>query len=103
MLKVVTCAAAALALGSFAAPAIAGPQTIAVDYTDLDLTTVEDVEILRDRIELAVQRVCRTQNYRAGMVSTRRCHGELMTEAMEQVDHLVEVAIAEGNAQLAAR
>jgi UrcA family protein len=88
-------AAAAMA---FATPTLAGSLTgpdVAVQYSDLDIDTVDGATQLLTRIKVAADRVCAPLDHGdlASRAKQDQCHLKLTAAAVSKVDHPVLAAV----------
>jgi UrcA family protein len=91
--SIATILAAAAIAGSFAAPAVAADETVSVTvaYADLDVADPAGADVLTQRIDTAVEKVCHRPDMRdlKGMVAWEECKSDALAGAMEQLS-LVE-------------
>ena len=80
-------AAAAFALSP--ATAIAGPNDLAIDYSDLDLSQKDDIRKLEKRVAKAAEKHCDAAHPRTGSriipSANRQCARQFREAAMEQL------------------
>ena len=79
-------ALAAFAIAGVSAPAAAETVTIAVDYSDLDLTDAEDLATLDTRVRVAANQACtrRFAKFAASSVDSF-CRSDLIVAAREEI------------------
>lgn len=90
-LRVSVLTAAAAALVSIAAPAIADsnqPRSVVVNFDELDLTTSQGATKLYARLRFAARQVCAPLEGRAlrQRAAFNECYAEALTDAVEQVN-----------------
>ena len=86
---IVTVLAAAALAGGFATPALAADETVSVvvPYADLDVADPAGADVLTQRIDSAVEKVCNRPDMRdlKAMVAFEECKSEALAGAMEQL------------------
>lgn len=87
---------AALALGTVAAPAMAGETHLKVVYSDLNLNTVAGQETLERRIDAAAKKACGYDEIRTGTRmqnrEVTRCYRQAKKQATTQMASVVSDA-----------
>lgn len=87
--------AAALGFAAFSAPAFASDTvTVAVPYSDLDLTSTAGQDALETRISSAIRAVCAKPDIRnlKGMTAWTRCRTDARESAESQIERSFELA-----------
>ena len=86
---IVTVLAAAALAGGFATPALAADETVSVvvPYADLDVANPAGADVLTQRIDSAVEKVCHRPDIRdlKAMVAWEECKADALAGAMEQL------------------
>ena len=86
---IVTVLAAAALAGGFATPALAADETVSVvvPYADLDVADPAGADVLTQRIDSAVEKVCNRPDIRdlKAMVAWEECKADALAGAMEQL------------------
>ena len=86
---IVTVLAAAALAGGLATPALAADETVSVvvPYADLDVADPAGADVLTQRIDSAVEKVCHRPDIRdlKAMVAWEECKADALAGAMEQL------------------
>jgi len=87
--SIVAVVAAAALAGGLATPAFAADETVsvAVPFADLDVSNPAGADVLTQRIDSAVEKVCNRPDMRdlKAMVAFEECKSEALAGAMEQL------------------
>ena len=87
--SIVTALAAAALAAGFATPAVAADEVVSVivPFGDLDVADPAGADALTQRIDAAVEKVCRRPDIRnlKGMVAWEECKADALAGAMEQL------------------
>ena len=86
---IVTVLAAAALAGGLATPALAADETVSVvvPFADLDVANPAGADVLTQRIDSAVEKVCNRPDIRdlKAMVAWEECKADALAGAMEQL------------------
>ena len=84
LMKIAAAAAAFVALPAAAAPATTTPVQLRIDYSDLDISKLEDASTLDRRIYAAAVRACTNPSMSTVRLVDRECVTDLVRQAREQ-------------------
>lgn len=94
MRKFVVTALAAIALAGAVAPAMAETVSVAVSYSDLDLTSAAGKKALETRVAVAIKTVCAKPEARTikSMKAWESCKTDAADSASEQMARSIQLA-----------